>query len=371
MKAKSLFVYPRYPQNLANLYHLAYNLWATWNYDAINLFYRIDANLFRACNHNPVRFLITLPKEKLDALSKDRGFLFELGRVWDQFQNYLEGNHRGCEAQAAFGYDPKDTVAYFLLEFGVHESLPIYAGGLGILSGDFLKGSSDMGLPVVGVGLYYKYGYFTQRINMYGYQEEVFQPYEKHLLPLRRLRTETGEPRSVSIRILEREVKAGIWEMQVGRSRAILLDTDLPENPPDLRAITDELYVADPHRRIQQEIVLGIGGIKALADLGIKPAIYHLNEGHSAFLIIGRLRELMREQGLSFQEARAYIRASTVFTTHTPVIAGNEHFPTGLVRQYLEPEAQELGIRMPPREHRQVVMRERREPEPSASEKRR
>ena len=341
---RNIFVYPKYPENLTKLYALAYNLWATWNYEVINLFYRIDPALFREVNHNPVNFLIHLPKERIEALSKDRGFLFEMEKAWDKFQQYLAVPSDACATDQQPRLSPKDAVAYFVMEFGVHESIPSYGGGLGILSGDFLKGASDMGLPIIGVGLLYKYGYFTQRINLDGYQEEMFDTTEKYLLPIRQSRDQQGKPLTVSVRILDQQVTVHIWEMEVGRTRALLLDTDTEENPPYLRDITYELYVSDHEKRIQQELVLGIGGMRALEAKGMTPAIYHLNEGHSAFLILARLHALMRGKGFSFSEARAVIRRSTVFTTHTPIIAGNENFPTPLVKKYLEREIAELGI---------------------------
>ena len=345
MILRNIFVYPQFPENLQKLYQLTYNLWFTWNYDAISLFYRIDAPLFRKVNHNPVRFLHSLSKEKIDELSKDKGFRFELDKVWGKFNEYMQyaGTVR-AENGTEVALGPADSIAYFSMEFGLHECVPIYAGGLGILAGDFLKSASDMGLPVVGVGLLYKYGYFTQHINMAGLQEEVFSDYEKHLLPMKSVRGADGEPAYVTVRMLDRDVKIKVWRIDVGATKLILLDTDLPENPPDLRSITDELYVAERQERIMQEIVLGLGGIKALAAAGVTPKVYHLNEGHSAFLVVARLQELMKEKGLSFSEARAVIRASTVFTTHTPVIAGNENFDAELVRRFLDRETKHLGI---------------------------
>lgn len=342
---KSIFVYPKYSENLQHLYELAYNLWSVWDYDAIGLFYRIDTHLFREVNHNPLKFLNSLGKEKLEALSADDGFRFELERVWQKFQSYLKHTRSfKAECYGDCNLEPDDIIAYFSMEFGLHESIPIYAGGLGVLAGDFLKGVSDLDLPLVGVGLLYKYGYFVQFIDPKGYQRETFAPFENHLIPAKELHDQQANYVHISVKILNEEVKVKLWEILVGRARLILLDTDLEENPPNLRGITDELYVSDREKRLQQELVLGIGGVKALDVLGIKPKVYHFNEGHSALAVIGRLCSLMQDKKLSLPQARAIIRSSSVFTTHTPVIAGNEHFKSDLVKKYLQPMLKEAGL---------------------------
>ena len=339
------FVEPKYPENLGKLFKLAHNLWWTWNYDAVNLFYRIDTSLFREVNHNPIRLLYLLPKERIEKLSKDKGFLFELDRVWQKFEEYLSRVETlRKENSKEYDFGSKDAIAYFLMEFGIHESIPIYAGGMGILSGDFLKSASDMGLPIVGVGLLYKYGYFTQRLNPDGEQEEVFVEFENHFIPLKEAHNQQGQPVYVEIKILGENVKVKVWQVDVGANRFILLDTDIPDNPSHIRDITYELYVADKEKRIQQELVLGMGGIDALEAMNIKPKIYHLNEGHSAFLIIRRLQKLMQEKKLSFTGAQATIRASTIFTIHTPVIEGNENFKIKRVKKYLESEVSSWGL---------------------------
>jgi len=339
---KNIFVYPRYPENLSRLYTLAHNLWCTWNYEAIDLFYRVDSQLFRAVNHNPIRLLLSLPQDRIGELSRDKGFLFELERVWEKFQDYMKYNRAQNGTGSELAED--DTVAYFAMEFGLHECIPIYGGGLGILSGDFLKAASDLDLPIVGVGLIYKYGYFTQRITLDNRQEELFVEFANHLLPIRELKNPSGDNAHVQIQILGQELKIKLWQIDVGKTKLILLDTDIEDNPPNLRDITHELYVANRDKRLQQEIVLGFGGIKALELLNIKPKIYHINEGHPVLLVVARLRELMIGQKFSFSEAKSLIRASTVFTTHTPVIAGNEHFKTEVVKKYLESAVRGLGL---------------------------
>ncbi len=356
MNLKNFFVYPKLPDNLSKLQSLAYNLWCTWNYEAISLFYRIDAQLFRAVNHNPIQFLVNLPSKRIAQLAQDRGFLFELERVWKQFQEYLQYDSQ-FQTGAGAVLGPTDVIAYFAMEFGLHESMPTYSGGLGVLSGDFLKASSDLNLPVVGVGLIYKYGYFTQHVNMKGEQEEQFVEFDNHLVPMHEVRGRVptgpvspvgalpeGGKAHIEVSILGQPVKVKLWQMDVGKTRLLMLDTDIPENPPHLRDITYELYVSDRAKRLQQELVLGIGGVRALERLGITPQIYHINEGHAAFLILARLQKLMRENGLGFLEAKALIRASTVFTTHTPVIAGNENFDTEMVKEYLENDVRSLGL---------------------------
>ncbi len=345
MNLKSIFVYPKYPENLNRLYELAYNLWSVWDYDAVDLFYRIDARLFREINHNPLHLLLSLSREKLNALSADKGFLFELDKVWQKFQHYRQysGAYKEeCIKESVISAD--DKIAYFSMEFGLHECIPIYAGGLGVLAGDFLKGVSDFDLPVIGVGLLYKFGYFTQYIDPTGLQQEVYNEFENHLIPAKELLDADGNWAHVAVRILDQEVKAKLWRIDVGKSELILLDTDIDDNPVGMRSITDELYVSDRDKRIQQELIIGIGGIKALNLLGIKTKIYHFNEGHSVFAIIGRLHDLMVKQRFSFSEAKAIIRASTVFTTHTPVIAGNENMEVKMVKKYLEPWIKEIGI---------------------------
>ncbi|MDD5454132.1 MAG: alpha-glucan family phosphorylase, partial [Candidatus Ratteibacteria bacterium] len=347
MAMKKIFVKPHYPENLSKLLKLTDNLWWTWNYDAVNLFYRINAPLFRELRHNPIKLLYLVPKEKIHKLSQDKGFLFELEKVWQQYEEYLKQSETLKKENAkkyGFGSNNKESIAYFLMEFGVHESLPTYAGGLGILSGDFIKSASDTGIPIIGIGILYKYGYFTQRLNPDGKQEEIFIEFENYFEPLKEAQNQQKQPLYIETYVLGEKTKVKVWQTNVGTARLILLDTDIPENPSHLRDITHELYVADKEKRIQQELVLGKGGIDALNALGIKPKIYHLNEGHSAFLIVRRLQQLILEEKLSFAEARAIIRSSTVFTTHTPLIEGNENFKTDLARKYLDIELHALAI---------------------------
>ena len=339
---RKVFVYPRYPENLKKLFEIAYNIWWSWDYEALNLFYRIDPSAFRECGHNPIKLLYTLPKEKIEELSHDGGFLYELEKIWKKFEEYKNFTRRFSNSE--FEIEKRGPIAYFCMEFGLHESFPIYAGGLGILAGDILKSASDMGVPIIGVGLLYKYGYFTQKIDSIGNQEELFIEFENHYTPIKEARDKEGNPIYVEVRILDKILKAKVWTIDVGITKGIFLDTDIPDNPEDLRSVTDELYVADRDKRIQQEILLGFGGIKALKALEIHPTIYHLNEGHSAFLIIARLQSLIKERGFSFSSAMGIIKNSTVFTTHTPVIEGNEHYSVNMIEKYLRKEIEDIGI---------------------------
>ncbi len=245
--------------------------------------------------------------------------------------------------QKVVGPEVVPRIAYFSMEFGLHQ-IPIYAGGLGMLAGDHLKGASDMGLPIVGVGLYYRYGYFVQKINVEGFQEEIFREADVHNLPMHDWKGAGEESIHVTIEVLGNPLVLRIWRAQVGRVPLLLLDANLPENPPELRCITDHLYVSDRERRIMQEIVLGVGGFRALQTVGIVPEVYHLNEGHSAFLLIERLKKLVCEDGFTFDEASALIKYSTVFTTHTPVEAGNENFPVDTIRKYLAADVEKIGM---------------------------
>jgi len=342
---KSMFVYPKYPENLQHLYDLANNLWSTWNYDAIDLFYRIDGRIFREVNHNPLKLLHSVSKERLNELADDNGFVSELEAVWKKFQNYLEyaGSVKDRYADK-YCFEQNDVIAYFSMEFGLHESIHTYAGGLGVLAGDLLKGASDLGLPIIGIGLLYRLGYFTQHIDVNGCQREVFDRFENDLIPVKELYDSNGDCAHVYVKVVNEDVKIKLWKIDVGKAQLILLDTGIEDNPPHLRDITSKLYVGDREKRMQQELVLGIGGIKALELLGKKVKTYHFNEGHSAFAIIGRLQDLIVNRKFSLSEAMAIIRASTVFTTHTPVIAGNENFDIKLVRKYIEPRVREIGL---------------------------
>ncbi len=341
MEFKKFFVFPKFPEPIEKLVTISYNLWFTFDFDALNLFYRIDADLFRQTKHNPIKFIHLLPKEKIQELINDRRFLLELQSLWEKFEEYKVHRHPVVEEA---GFRDEDRIAYFCMEFAIHEALPIYAGGLGVLAGDILMGASDFALPMVGVGLLYSKGYFRQRIDQMGLQVEEDDTFDRFLNIIREVKLPDGRPLVIDL-ILQNglHIKAKVWKIEIGKVLCLLLDTDIPENPPEIRALGNKLYHPDPEVRIKQEILLGMGGYLALKSLGLNPKIYHLNEGHSAFVVLSRLKDLL-SQGLTYEEAKFLIKETTVFTTHTPVIAGNEHFDSSLVLKYLEPEISSLGI---------------------------
>jgi len=341
MEFKSFFVYPKFPAPLEKLIVLSYNLWFTMDFEALNIFYRIDAELFRKVNRNPIKFIHLLPREKIEALTQDQRFLEDLKEIFEHFERYKKIRHPLLEKE---GITDRDVIAYFSTEFALHESIPIYAGGLGVLAGDFLYGASDLDLPLVGVTLFYTKGYFKQKLDETFFQKEEPEKIDKFLNLLREAKDEKGSPLIFDLPLLDRKIKVKVWKLEIGRRICLFLDTDLPENPPEIRNLLDYLYPAEPEKRLKQEIVLGIGGYLALKKLGLEPRLYHLNEGHSAFVILSRLKDLIFEKGLSASEAKLYIQETTIFTTHTPVIAGNEHFDTKLVQKYLEPEVKALGL---------------------------
>ncbi|WP_038057647.1 alpha-glucan family phosphorylase [Thermodesulfobacterium hydrogeniphilum] len=340
MKFKKFFVYPKIPQNLQKLLYISNNLWFSWNYEALSLFYKIDHEAFRRVKYNTRKFLNLLPKVTIEQLANDEKFLMDLEDLWESFEEYKKYKHPIIEEA---GIKEDDVIAYFCTEFGFHPSLPIYAGGLGILAGDMIIGASDLGLPLIGIGLLYKHGYLRQKID-YSIKTQVEESDEidVFLNLLQEIKDENNKPLIITLNILDEPIKIKIWALEVGRTKCYLLDTDLPENPPKFRDILRFLYPGDIEKRILQEIILGMGGYYALKALGIKPKIYHLNEGHSAFVIWARLKDLIKEEGLSLEEAKMIIKETTVFTTHTPVISGNEHFPTDLVKKYFCAELEEL-----------------------------
>ncbi|MCX5781818.1 MAG: alpha-glucan family phosphorylase [Elusimicrobia bacterium] len=331
---------PHLPENLKPLLDIAYNLWWSWNSDAIELFRRMDRDEWELAYHNPIKLLAHIGQDKLKKLSEDDSFLTHLERIQEDLKHYLEmTTWHGQEFP-----EHKAVIAYFSTEFGLYESLPIYSGGLGVLSGDHIKSASDMGLPMVAVGLLYRYGYFKQYLNFDGWQQEEYTENHFFRMPLQIAKNSNGDDIKISVEHPKGRVYARIWKVQVGRVPLFLLDTDIDENSPEDRDITGYLYGGDREMRIRQETVLGIGGIRALKALNIVPDVVHLNEGHSAFLILERIRMLMEQNNLGYEEAKEIVKASSVFTTHTPVPAGNEVFAPELVSKYMEPIIKKLGI---------------------------
>ena len=337
MNISTYTVKPKLPLPLKPLEEIARNLWLSWNFDAVQLFIRLDYDVWLQSQQSPVRTLGMVSQERLSQMAKDDSYLAALKEVYERFQRYKRGDtwYRGSH---------KDVVAYFSMEYGMDASLSIYSGGLGILSGDHMKTSSDLGLPLVGIGLLYRQGYFTQMLNADGYQQESYPENDWYNMPVERRMGKEGAPLKISVDLAGHQAIAQIWEVKVGRSSLFLLDTNIDENSPEIRNITAALYGGDKETRIQQEILLGIGGIRALRALGINPAATHMNEGHSAFLILERIREIMTEKNFSFEEAREAVWPTNIFTTHTPVPAGNERFDITLIEKYMKPWAQILGI---------------------------
>jgi len=329
------------PRRISRLADLAYNLWFTWNPDSQRLLSRIDAQLWERAYHNPVRFLRQVERARLNAVTNNRYHLDFYDRVIDAYDEYmLEEAPWFARKYPELRNQP---IAYFSMEFGLHESLPIYAGGLGILSGDHLKEASDLGLPLVAVGFFYTEGYFTQRITEDGWQETIYTRHPLDELPVLPLLNEDGEPLTISVELPGRDVVARLWEIHVGRVPLYLLDTDVEGNTPADRALSARLYTSDPELRVSQEMLLGIGGVRALRSLGFNPSVWHMNEGHCAFLILERCRELVAS-GHPFTQALHRVTESNAFTTHTPVPAGQDEFPLWLIDKYFSHYWVELGI---------------------------
>ncbi|MCC6191586.1 MAG: alpha-glucan family phosphorylase [Anaerolineales bacterium] len=329
------------PRRLERLSVLASNLWWTWHPETWELFKLIDSTLWTDTYHNPVRFLRQVRRKALNAAVHNRRVLELYDRTVTAFDAYMN------PAQTWYASAHPDRldhlIAYFSTEFGLHESFPTYAGGLGILSGDHAKEASDLGLPFVGIGFLYNQGYFSQRITEDGWQEAGYRRYSFEDVPVIPFQKEDGQPLLVSVELAGRVLHARVWRIQVGRVPLILLDSDVEQNAPSDRDLTARVYGGDLDTRISQEVVLGIGGVRALRALNIEPKVWHMNEGHSAFMALERLREKI-VAGATFAEAEARVQAATVFTTHTPVPAGNEEFPDWLIDRYFSQYWGQLGL---------------------------
>src|SRR4051812_13351289 len=322
---------PQLPERINRLRELAYDLWWTWNAEARDVFRRLDYTLWRQTAHNPVLMLRNVSAEQLAILANDREFL----RVYDSALNALD-RARARENtwwQKEIGNE-SGSIAYFSAEFALHQSLPIYAGGLGVLAGDHCKEASDLGVPLIGVGFMYPQGYFHQSVSPEGWQQEIYERLNWNNAPIEPAVTPDGSPCIVPVPLGNRSVLVQVWRVRLGRVKLYLLDTDLEENAPWDRELSARLYGGDRETRIQQEIILGVGGVRALKALGATPAVWHLNEGHAAFVVLQRIRDMI-EQGQSFDAALQEVRRSTVFTTHTPVPAGHDAFPFALVETHL------------------------------------
>ncbi|MBD2206394.1 alpha-glucan family phosphorylase [Calothrix sp. FACHB-1219] len=321
------------PFVLKRLADLAYNYWWSWSSDRIALFQSIDPQEWERCGHNPVAILESASCERLSQLAEDPLYLKQVSALAREFDRYMQQKDTWVSGVAP-QLTKEHPVAYFCAEFGIHESLPVYSGGLGILAGDHLKSSSDLGVPMVGIGLLYRQGYFRQRLNRNGWQEDYYIDNPFLHMPIELIKTQTGEPLTIQLEVRQRTVKVQIWQVQVGRVTLYLLDSDREDNDPIDRWLTGHLYGGNLETRIAQEVVLGIGGVRALEALGIQPAVYHLNEGHAAFCTLEVARLEIERTGKSFYDVEATVRDRCVFTTHTPVPAGHDVFSPDLIDSF-------------------------------------
>ncbi|MBN1361675.1 MAG: alpha-glucan family phosphorylase [Sedimentisphaerales bacterium] len=324
------------------LKELSKNLYWAWHPEVVKLFRDLHPELWRQVNHNPIEFLSRLAEQALDGKDRDTPFINRLTQGIRKLHEYLEA----CEVWGAWHAGPlrAHPVAYFSAEFGIHESLPIYSGGLGVLAGDHLKAASDLGIPLVGVGLFYAYGYFDQSLEAGGWQREHTFSAEAGILPLEVVKDANGKPIRLPLKTESYEMWVGIWKASVGRNLLLLLDTNVEGNSEQDRTLTSQLYGGDRRTRIRQELVLGVGGMLALQALGIKPSVVHMNEGHCAFAVLALAHLLMERDGQSFDNVREQAAAMTVFTTHTAVAAGHDQFDPSLVEQVLGPLRRQLEL---------------------------
>lgn len=328
-------VNPQLPKRIEKLSVIANNLWWSWNTEFLKLFRKIDNDLWEKCGKNPIKFLREVSQDRLEAVAKDLIFLHEYDKNVENFEDYM--NSKDTWFAEKYPENKKDLIAYFSAEYGLDETIPIYSGGLGILSGDHLKSASDLGIPLVAVGLLYKNGYFHQKINENGEQETEYHDIDLYNLPIHPVKTENGEDLIIYLKFPKRRIYLKVWQINVGRVKLYLLDSDIEKNNPEDRDVTLRLYGGDQEMRIRQEIVLGMGGVNLLTRaLGLKPTVYHMNEGHSSFLILELIKNVIKEKQVSFDIARDIVSSQTVFTTHTPVPAGNDIFPISLVEKYFK-----------------------------------
>jgi len=334
---KKFKVVPDLPEKLKPLLDIAANLWLTWNPEAIKLFITMDSDLWEKNQHNPVRMLGEISQEKLEELAHDEGFLSEVQRVGEQLDQYLH-------VLRSINHEQKASIAYFSAEYGLNDTLPIYSGGLGILSGDHVKSASDLNLHFHGVGLLYQMGYFQQYLNMDGWQQDFYQVNDFHNMQVQEVRKPDGGPLEIELDFPGRKVLLKVWQIKVGRVSIHMLDSNHELNSEYDRRLTAQLYGGNPEMRLQQEIILGIGGVKMLDALGIQVTVVHMNEGHSAFTSFERAGALMKDKGLSFAEALEVVRQSSVFTTHTNVQAAHDVFSPDMLKTYFGNYLREFNI---------------------------
>ena len=328
-------VNPQLPKRIEKLSEISNNLWWSWNTEFLRLFKKIDKDLWETCEKNPIKFLKLVSQDRLEQTAKNTEFLKEYDILAKEFNDYVTSKNTWFANK--YPENKKDLIAYFSAEYGLDQTIPIYSGGLGILSGDHLKSASDLGIPLVAVGLLYKNGYFHQKINGYGDQETEYNNIELSNLPINPVKDGNGEELKIYVKFENRKVYLKVWQINVGRIKLYLLDSDIDENSPEDRETTLRLYGGNQEMRIKQEIVLGMGGTNLLTQaLGLNPTVYHMNEGHSAFLILELIKNIIREKKVSFEVAKDIASSKTVFTTHTPVPAGNDIFPIALVEKYFK-----------------------------------
>ncbi len=343
--AKTSLAAPVLPFPLQPLARLSWNYWWSWAPDGESCFRDLDPVTWEACEHNPRLLLTRISEYRLAEMATDPVYLERVAKLANAFDRYLAEEKSWSNAAADTTITREHPVAYFCAEYGVHNSLPVYSGGLGVLAGDHLKSASDLSLPLVAVGLLYRKGYFRQRLSLEGWQEENYVDTEPSELPLNLVEEQSGTPLQVEVLIRDRRVRAQVWRADVGRVALYLLDTNIPENAETDRWVTGHLYGGDRETRIVQEMLLGIGGVRLLRKLGVEPHVFHLNEGHSAFLTLELARELIQSQGLTFAAAAARVKQQAVFTTHTPVAAGNDEFDVDLLTRAVGHAYQEeLGL---------------------------
>ena len=333
-------VFPAVPEQLSFLQVLARNLWWCWRLDAIELFRRINPRLWEQSGRNPIVFSTLIPQDQLEKLAEDQSFLAHQQRVKERFVAEI----LSPVDRSKLPYGPNGVIAYFSMEYGIHESVPIFAGGLGVLAGDHLKAASDHALPLIAVGILYHQGYFHQFLDPDGWQQEDYPATDIYHLPMKRAKDRSGNDLSISVAGPTGDIQAIVWKLMVGRIPLYLLDTNLPENPLEIRGITSRLYAGDQKTRLAQEVLLGIGGMRCLEAMDIFPNVCHLNEGHCAFATLERLRQTMSRYNIDLKTAEEIVSRTTVLTTHTPVAAGHDEFPKNLVKPYLEPLAERLGV---------------------------
>ena len=336
-------VNPQLPSRINKLIEISNNLWWSWNTDFLKIFKEIDIDLWERIDKNPVKFLKLVSQEKLEQAVLNPSILKQYDKIVDDYEGYM--NSKNTWFSKKYPNNKNDLIAYFSAEYGLDETIPIYSGGLGILSGDHLKSASDLGLPFVAVGLLYKNGYFHQKIDSYGNQHSIYKDIDLINMPINPVKDKNGEDLKILLKLPGKNLYLKVWNIKVGRITLYLLDSDIPENEDEnYRNITLRLYGGDQEMRIKQEIVLGIGGVNLLKTLGLNPSVYHMNEGHSSFLLLEVMKNIVKEKKVSFNIARDITSSQTVFTTHTPVPAGNDIFPMPLIEKYLKGYWTKLGI---------------------------